>query len=340
MERIKEYLDRCFREYVMTPELENLKEEVLANATDHYADLISRGESEAEAEETVMASLGNIEALLNEIGAEKKHAESERFDPFGSDVFQEFADSVSTMFTSLFQPGRESGERVEQYDDVVSLNIRGLSMDIHVKPSRDDLLHVQAEGNLEQIRFENEGGQLKIQESGTGRTLFQNGIDLYLELPVHVSNMDIQLVSGDLDASQLRLDSLRFQSTSGDLNIRNGSIGDLAIRTVSGDAYLRLLEVSRFYAESASGDIDIRCENGGSFIGTAKSGDIDAVFLARFESAGFKTVSGDVSVTVGKGIPVHTDLKSISGSVDCSLTSAEGGSDICIRTVSGDISAG
>ena len=54
MERINEYLDQCFNAYVRNEELDNLKEEILANATEHFADCINHGESKEEAEATVM----------------------------------------------------------------------------------------------------------------------------------------------------------------------------------------------------------------------------------------------------------------------------------------------
>jgi hypothetical protein len=72
MDQIKKYLDECFDEYVASEELENLKEEILANASDHYADLIAQGNSHEEAMETMWKSLGDIPALLRTIGAKKR----------------------------------------------------------------------------------------------------------------------------------------------------------------------------------------------------------------------------------------------------------------------------
>lgn len=92
MERIKAKLDQCFDEFVMSEELKNLKEEVLANMTDHYADLIAQGEPKETAEQIVLESMGDIRALLREIGAVKKTEAAYRFDPFGSDSIHGFTD--------------------------------------------------------------------------------------------------------------------------------------------------------------------------------------------------------------------------------------------------------
>ena len=337
MERIKQYLDQCFGAYLSNEELENLKEEILANATEHFSDCISHGETTAEAEQTVMDSLGDIPALLAEIGAKKKDEEPAPFDPFGSDAFQGFSDSLNSMFNSLFLTGGKNGTRTETYADIVSLKVKGFSADLHVKPSDDDLLHVTAEGNLDQISMSAEGGMLKIREDASTRRPFQNGMDLTLELPEHLKAVDVQVVSGDLDVLDVTLDSLRFQSTSGDLSMKNTAVTDLAIRTASGDAELKLNAVNRIYAELASGDVDLTCEEAGSVVCSCQSGDISAVFHHAADTIGCKTVSGDVSLKIGTEVPSHTDLSTVFGTVDSTVPSAEGGREVIVRTVSGDI---
>ncbi len=336
MEQIKAKLDQYFDEYVMTEELENLKEEVLANVTDHYADLISQGESKESAEKTVLESMGDIRALLHEIGAEKKTEAAYRFDPFGSDSIRGFTDTVNSLFTNLFQGREENGTREEVYANIEKVDISGMSMDIHISPSQDEMVYVKAEGNLDQITMEVNNDTLEIRELRSGR-IFQNGMDLYLQIPEHLHSADIQVISGDLTAEMVNLDSIRFQSTSGDLEIRQGSVKDLAVKTTSGDAYIRLKEIKRFYAELTSGDIDIRCGSAGSLACACQSGDIDAQIEDTFDSIQFKTVSGDVSLKVKTLDRIKTELRSMSGSIDSSVLSSEDGKEVSIQTISGDI---
>ncbi len=336
MKRIRETLDRCFDEYVMSDELSNLKEEILANATDHFYDLIEHGESEEDAENTVLESLGDLKALLRELGAEKKEHEFRQFDPFGSDVFRGFTDTVNSLFGSLSQGPEESGERSEVFANIEALDIHGISMDIHTCPSEDAMLHVNARGNIDRLSLEAKDGTLYIVESGTGR-LFSNGIHLFLALPAQLSSADVHLASGDLTAESLHLDSFRFQSVSGDLSVRNGSIQDLAMKTTSGDISLRLEEVHRLYAELVSGDAEIWCTYGGTFALTSISGDIETDIRNDFESILIKTRSGDVCVRPGSGVPVKADLGTISGSLSSSVPCREEGREVNIRTISGDI---
>ena len=336
MKRIRETLDRCFDEYVMSDELSNLKEEILANATDHYSDLIKHGESEEDAENTVLDSLGDLKALLRELGAEKKEHEERQFDPFGSDVFRGFTDTVNSLFANMFQVQEEIGERSDAFANIEALDIHAISMDIHACHSEDAVLHVNAKGNIDRLSLEVKDGTLYIVESGTGR-LFSNGIRLFLSLPAQLSNADVHLASGDFSAESLHLDSFRFQSVSGDLSVKNGSIRDLAMKSTSGDIFLNLEEAHRLYAALVSGDAEISCTRGGTFALTSISGDIEIAARKDFESILIKTRSGDVSVTSGSGIPVKADLGTISGSLRNDLSAQEEGREVNIRTITGDI---
>ena len=336
MERIKAKLDQCFDEFVMSEELKNLKEEVLANMTDHYADLIAQGEPKETAEQIVLESMGDIRALLREIGAVKKTEAAYRFDPFGSDSIHGFTDSVNSLFNNLFQEREENGIREEVYANIGKIEITGMSMDIHLSPSQDEMVYVRAEGNLDQITMDVTDDTLMIKELRSGR-IFQNGMDVFLQVPEHLHSADIQVLSGDLTAEMVNLESIRFQSTSGDLEIRQGSVKDLAVKTTSGDAYIRLKDIHRFDAELASGDVDIRCDNAGSLACACQSGDIDAEIKETFDSIQFKTVSGDVSLKMKHPEAVRAELRSMSSSIDSNIQSVEEGNEISIQTISGDI---
>ena len=337
MKRIREYLDNCFGEYVMNEELKNLKEEVLANATDHYADLLSQGESEEAAEETVLLSLGDIGALLRQIGAERRSAgQEEAFDPFDPDRIRAFTDTVNSLFSNLFRRSGENGTLSEVYAEIDELQVHGSSMEIHTSASEDELLHVNVRGNLDQIVMEAENGVLVIRELSSGISL-QNGIDLVLEIPERVKKAEFRLVSGDVEMESPVMETMRIQTASGDLSIRRGSVEDLAVKTASGDIRLRLKKLNRFYGELASGDVDVKCTHAGQFLCTCQSGDIEAEIEQEFESVWFRTVSGDVSLKLKNPPAVHTELQTVSGSVNCRLPSHTDGSEINISTVTGDI---
>ena len=337
MEKINEYLNQCFAPYVMSTELENLKEEILANATDHYNDLLSQGKSAAEAEETVLASLGDIKGLLQEIGAPKKEAFRSAQFTLDKDVIRDFADSVTGIFTRALDSLGHDGTRTEVYANIEKIEINGVSVDIAVLPSNDELVHVSAEGNQDEISFEVIDDTLIIKEVLSGNLIFRSGMDLALEVPSTLRSMDVQVVSGDLNINSVSLEKLGFQSTSGDLTIRHGSLGTLYMRSLSGDVYARLNDLDSFDAKLASGDVDIKCIYGGEFSAETQSGDIDAEFGETVTSFFSKATSGDVSVKLPRNINTAPNLSSLSGSIDTSLPSYPDGVPVTIRTISGDI---
>ena len=337
MEKINEYLNQCFGPYVMSTELENLKEEILANATDHYNDLLSQGKSAAEAEETVLASLGDIKGLLQEIGAPKKETYRSAQFTLDKDLIRDFADSVTGIFTRALDSFGHDGTRTEVYANIEKIEIHGVSVDIAVLPSNDELVHVSAEGNQDEISFEVNDDTLIIREELSGNLIFRSGMDLKLELPSSLHKMDVQVVSGDLNISGVSLDQLDFQSTSGDLTVRHGSLGALYMRSLSGDVYARLNELDSFDAKLASGDADIKCIYGGEFSAETQSGDIDAEFGETITSFFAKATSGDVSVKLPRSLRIAPNLSSLSGSIDTGIPSDPDGLPVTVRTISGDI---
>ena len=338
MEKINEYLNQCFGSYVMSTELENLKEEILANATDHYNDLLSQGKSEAEAEETVLASLGDIRGLLQEIGAPKKETTSRSAQfTLDKDLIRDFADSVTGIFTRALDSLGHDGTRTEVYANIETVEIHGVSVDIAVLPSSDELVHVCAEGNQDEISFEVVDDTLIIREVLSGNLIFRSGMDLALEVPSSLRTLDVQVVSGDLNVSGISLEKLGFQSTSGDLTIRHGSLGTLYMRSLSGDVYARLNELDSFDAKLASGDVDVKCIYGGEFSAETQSGDIDAEIGETVTSFFAKATSGDVSVKLPRRLRIAPNLSSLSGSIDTGISSDSDGLPVTVRTISGDI---
>ena len=338
MEKINEYLNQCFGPYVMSTELENLKEEILANATDHYNDLLSQGKSEAEAEETVLASLGDIRGLLQEIGAPKKETTSRSAQfTLDKDLIRDFADSVTGIFTRALDSLGHDGTRTEVYANIEKIEIHGVSVDIAVLPSSDELVHVCAEGNQDEISFEVVDDTLIIREVLSGNLIFRSGMDLALEVPSSLRTLDVQVVSGDLNMSGISLEKLGFQSTSGDLTIRHGSLGTLYMRSLSGDVYARLNDLDSFDAKLASGDVDVKCIYGGEFSAETQSGDIDSEIGETVTSFFAKATSGDVSVKLPRRLRIAPNLSSLSGSIDTGISSDPDGLPVTVRTISGDI---
>lgn len=141
--------------------------------------------------------------------------------------------------------------------------------------------------------------------------------------PLHEGQLSS--ISGDLEVSAVRANSLNLQTTSGDMGLRGVSAKQLSLKSTSGDSSLRDVEAGYLESQSTSGDL-----RGGLFAANIRG----------------SSVSGDIVLTLdrrGRTLVV-TKSRSVSGSCQVSGVDAWDGSanpDNSIMaefsTVSGDI---
>ncbi len=148
----------------------------------------------------------------------------------------------------------------------------------------------------------------------------------------------IETGSGGIEIAAVH-GELRLKSGSGDIEIDH--LGDAAeISTGSGD-----VEIGRssrpVQVKSGSGDLRVR-EAGEDVALSTASGDLVVDTMRRGQLAA-KNVSGDIRVGIPAGIPVWTDISTVTGSVRSNLQGAgqpaEGQDYVELRakTVSGDV---
>ncbi len=65
-DKILIYVKSLFKDAPRTQRISEIEEELLSNLNDKYNDLVASGKSEADAYETVVASVGNIDSLIAE----------------------------------------------------------------------------------------------------------------------------------------------------------------------------------------------------------------------------------------------------------------------------------
>lgn len=165
----------------------------------------------------------------------------------------------------------------------------------------------------------------------------------------------IRTGSGDVHLEQVAEEAL-VETGSGDVTI--GGAGVLRVKTGSGEVEVDTLggegsistgsgdveigaATGRVQVKSGSGDLRVRDARHGVELGTA-SGDLYVDRVHRGQAT-LKNVSGDIHVGIPAGVPVWTDVSSVTGSVTSSLAGAgqpaEGQDYIELRakTVSGDV---
>ncbi len=77
-EKLREYIDSLFEKAPNTARAVELKEEMLQNLTEKYNDLIGEGKSEEAAYNIAVASIGDVESLIANLGAITPDAEKSR----------------------------------------------------------------------------------------------------------------------------------------------------------------------------------------------------------------------------------------------------------------------
>jgi DUF4097 and DUF4098 domain-containing protein YvlB len=177
---------------------------------------------------------------------------------------------------------------------------------------------VRAEGRLGQTTVRTGSGDIRIDELGA---------DGYLE--TGSGDVQVDVVTG----------SLQVKCGSGDVILDRLS-GVTEVSTGSGDVLVASARQA-LTAKSGSGDLRIREADEDVALSTA-SGDL-VVDLIRRGQLTAKNVSGDIKVGIPAGVPVWTDITSVTGNVRSNLEGAgEPGQgqdfiELRAKTVSGDV---
>ncbi len=261
----------------------------------------------------------------------------------------------------------ETSEPVELYVE----NGKG-SVEVQATETSEACVTVSGDG-AEETRVEFSGRRLSVIAPRQGGGLFSGGrrLDISVTVP-QMSGLATKLGSADLTArgrlgttharggsGDVSLDqvgdtlvesgsgdieiahaqALRVKSGSGDVRVDHAE-GDVVVSTGSGDVRVGESHAS-VSTKSGSGDLSVG-DAGSDIAFTTGSGDLVVETLRRGRLTG-KGASGDVRIGIPAGVPVWTDLSTVSGVIHSTLEGAgqpEPGADhveLRIKTVSGDV---
>lgn len=303
MNRIEEALKEIFRNYGDSEEMRQLYHSILFDCKERYEDNLSHGMSEEEAYDSVMASLGDLDALLEKVDDENRKEEEEE----------------------------HSYE--ERIDEIV---IRVGSRDIALEGTDENDVTVEADPDMHQTV---KGHVLYLDENTAANVsvgllfAFHPAGDVSVSVPDGVRKITVSTTSGNVDLEDLRCETVLIQTVSG---VVSGSLSSdgVDIHTSSGDAELDLNRVSHVHIVSASGDIELR---GTGFMRAecrTTSGDVTVETDQAYELARINTVSGDVDIHKDQ---IDLDYHTVSGELTMRAERMQGWNRTEIRTVSGDI---
>jgi DUF4097 and DUF4098 domain-containing protein YvlB len=227
--------------------------------------------------------------------------------------------------------------------------------------------------NADAVAVEQHGDSITVIEPGRGRIFGDNTLNVEIVVPersnpaVRTGSADIQ-VEGLAGHAQLRSGSgdstvetveghllvetgsgeIRVDAVHGNLKVKSGSgdveIGEAggtsSVSTGSGDVTLEKTR-SNIVVKTGSGDLSIGAADDDTSFSTG-SGDV-SIDLVKTGRHTVKGASGDVSIGVKAGVPVWTDVTTVSGTIRSDLQGAgqpQDGQDhieVRAKTVSGDI---
>ena len=258
----------------------------------------------------------------------------------------------------------------------VSLYVELGSGDVEVRTHDQDQVVVEVHGDdADETTVEQRGDRIVVigpQHRG-GFFSSSRGLDVHVTVP-HGTDLATKLGSADLvTTGALGLASLksgsgdiRLETAGSEVQVESGSgdvtlgavAGDLRCKAGSGDVAVQELggagSVSTGSGDvevhHASGDVHVKTGSGnlrvhrpeGDVSLSTASGDLIVDLMGAGQLAA-KNVSGDIRVGVPGGVPVWTDISTLSGSVRSNLAGtgqpAEGQEFLELRakTVSGDI---
>lgn len=265
----------------------------------------------------------------------------------GDGVQRTGKNSTAKMHAKGFHIDMEEGFDLRTLFDKISVSLREMSENMHIKIGLDDTVEIKVPSDLylESVHIATTSGDVEIRSMD----------DL-----LHARRVTITSASGDVTLENNIIEELSINSTSGDIEINNEehhTMRSLRVRTTSGEIE------GEIYTDSCemntiSGDMDLEGRYGALTVGSTSgdvtvradvrqmrfrsvSGDMELNFDSReIESIQGQTVSGDVDVRLPGGMTVSEfKTHSTSGDSNCSVShgSGENSVRININTVSGDI---
>lgn len=262
-------------------------------------------------------------------------------------------ETQETAETTVEVTGKDADDvHVEQRGDQILVvapprrsGFFGRNDDLHVAivaPMRSRLAtklgsaDVVGTGVLGEVRLKSGSGDARL-DTVEGDAAHESGSG-DLAIDAVTGELSSKSGSGDLHVDDVG-GSATVSTGSGDVEIDNIG-GDLRIKTGSGDVEVGVAH-SDVQLKTGSGDLRIREAQGSVGLSTA-SGDL-VVDLMRAGRLHANNVSGDIRLGIPSGLPVWTDINTVSGSVTSTLQGAgepdEGQEylELRARTVSGDI---
>ena len=247
--------------------------------------------------------------------------------------------------------------------DISKISVSTTSSDVKVMYNEESDLKVALRGNARGMMSNNDmelnvnssNGEVIIKEiSNNGMHMNFSDVKLLLYIPKDYSKaIDISTVSGDMDLSQVDLNTtdMNLNSISGDIEANNINTKNIGITSKSGSVNINKLISSSLKSSQISGEININYFEGAMEVETT-SGDIEIKSNKIDGPSKINSISGEVDLYINPNLNLSFDINSVSGDVSLenslntsgvinkskgSIKINSGGTACTVSTTSGDI---
>ncbi len=225
----------------------------------------------------------------------------------------------------------------------LNLIVDGVCAEVTVVKSSDDKINISYENNgserqkqMYEFYSYKEGNTVYAGIRRVGKAVFlfnlnQNSININVELPEKMSNVELKTANGDIrirnvkadrmvvatasgetDINEVYATDLRVKCSSGDIRIENINSIQLKASTMSGDVHAEQIEAKFLSLKSSSGDVKARNILADIIDNSSLSGDLKMQQIKTGECK-LRSTSGDIDVD---DITMNNaDISSISGKI-------------------------
>lgn len=188
---------------------------------------------------------------------------------------------------------------------IQTIDVQAVSTEFEITTGQTDKVEVSATGRFNEkktaslLEVTEKNGEISIREPKLNSV---RSVKTSLVVPKNWhGNVQIKLVSGDLQLSDLSTKNIEIKTVSGDLVLNEVKAEVVNLKTVSGEIRGKLAEQPEIDITSVSGDVRLKLSSAGDFAFDLKtiSGDIENQFGIQNSGKSvvkIRTTSGDVTI--------------------------------------------
>lgn len=306
--------------------MRGLDEIDVKGALDYYREMIEDRMEDGMSEEEAVASLGSVDEMLFEVKKFLPAVKEERKvdDFFDSVVIEDSCVNIKIL------PSGDSCAYVECMDNEsveYEIYCEGKTLFVKRKDAEKwfkrimsfnfiksaDLFVYLPKKPYERLEIKTKTGDIEVAEFQINHTEIKNFAG-DVKLGSLGGNVNLSMLSGDLDIGRGNFGMIEAKLTAGDVKISEGSARELRVDCTSGD-----VDISSFYADeirikSISGDINLDEVDARNYTLDSVSGDIKGRILTR-KRTNAKSTMGDVRVANDRSADGIMNAKTVAGDI-------------------------